>query len=269
MGRCTVSRVEPELREVSVVSYTKMAVVYDLLMEDAPYDEWEQFTKVMFHRFGTNIKKVADLGCGTGQITSRLAQNGFSMTGIDYSADMLAYAKENAEKNQLNIEWFQQDLRSLAGFQQLDAAISFCDVINYITDKDELNNVFSRVNKLLRMEGLFLFDIHSMHHVENDLKGQTFAEIYEDISYIWLCQPGETAGDIYHDLTFFILDEQQYDRFDEEHHQRTYPLEIYRDLLQRNGLQIMGIFGDFSTESSAVDEADRLFIVCKKFEEAG
>ncbi|MDL4841475.1 class I SAM-dependent DNA methyltransferase [Aquibacillus rhizosphaerae] len=247
------------------MSYTKMAFVYDVLMEDAPYEKWEQFADAMFKKFGNNITSVADLGCGTGQVTRRLAKTGYQVLGVDYSEDMLAYAQQAAAEENLLIQWFHQDLRELNGFKNLDAVVSFCDVINYITDLNELEVVFKNVNHMLNSDGLFLFDVHSMDHIENNLKEQTFAEIYDDLSYVWLCQAGESLGEVYHDLTFFVLDEEQYERFDETHHQRTYPINTYRELLKKSGFIMKGLYADFSTKETSYSSDDqRLFFVCQK-----
>ncbi|SDK52910.1 class I SAM-dependent DNA methyltransferase [Sediminibacillus albus] len=251
------------------MSYAKLAFVYDLLMEDAPYDEWAAFAQSMFSGQNDNVRSIIDLGCGTGQITKRLSKSGYKMTGIDNSEEMLSLAKHSAAEEQQNIEWFHADLRKMKGFHSFDAAISFCDVINYITDEESLSTVFGNINRTLKHHGLFLFDIHSLNHVEEDLAGQTFAEIYEDISYVWLCQPGAEAGEVYHDLTFFVLDkEDKYQRFDERHHQRTFPLAVYQRLLKEQGFEISGVYGDFSVSPLTTEKAERIFLACKKIEEA-
>ncbi|WP_077621442.1 class I SAM-dependent DNA methyltransferase [Sediminibacillus massiliensis] len=251
------------------MSYAKMAQVYDLLMEDAPYEQWKQFAEAMFAKQGSPVESVVDLGCGTGQITRRLAREGYRMIGIDNSGEMLTQAQAETSAEGLRIDWLQMDVRDLQGFSPKDAAISFCDVINYITDTEDLKKVFRNVNHLLKKGGLFLFDVHSMDHFERDLKGQTFAEIYDDISYVWMCEPGEAPGDLYHDLTFFVQDEKQkYERFDERHHQRTHYVDLYKKFLEAEGFQIEGIYGDFSTAiSPCPDEEERVFFSCKKIEE--
>ncbi|SDN00914.1 class I SAM-dependent DNA methyltransferase [Sediminibacillus halophilus] len=250
------------------MSYAKLAMVYDLLMEDAPYDEWTAFAEKMFGRYAKSIGKVADLGCGTGQITRRLANAGYRMTGIDNSEEMLAYARSAAEEAGQQIQWYQADLTELSGFSQFDAAISFCDVINYITDEQSLRKAFANVNRMLSPKGLFLFDTHSIEHIEHDMKGETFAEIYNDISYVWLCQPGEKQGEVFHDLTFFIQEaDQRYQRFDEQHHQRTFPVNQYRELLKDAGFVIRGVYGDFSDEPLEESQAERVFFVCEKKKE--
>ncbi|WP_053219104.1 class I SAM-dependent DNA methyltransferase [Virgibacillus senegalensis] len=250
------------------MSYAQLAFVYDLLMEDAPYEEWTTFAKTMFSTYSKSVHTIADLGCGTGQITRRLSHAGYQMTGIDNSEEMLAYARHAAEDIDEKIQWYHADLTELSGFPQFDAAVSFCDVINYITDEQSLYKVFANVNQLLVPQGLFLFDIHSVEHIENDMKGETFAEIYDDISYVWLCQPGDHQGEVFHDLTFFIQQEDnRYQRFDEQHHQRTFPVEQYTKLLRATGFHVRGVFGDFSADSLYDRQAERIFFVCIKEEE--
>src|SRR5699024_11671411 len=91
---------------------------------------------------------------------------GYNMIGIDYSSDMLAYAEQKAHDKKLPIHWLHQDLRELKGLSNLDAAVSYCDVINYITEDKDLEIVFQRVADSLSNGVLFLFYINSLHHVE-------------------------------------------------------------------------------------------------------
>ena len=63
------------------MAYESFAQVYDQFMEDTPYDSWTEYLKEIFKKHNlihsTNI--IADLGCGTGNMTERLAENGFDM----------------------------------------------------------------------------------------------------------------------------------------------------------------------------------------------
>src|SRR5690625_3828489 len=97
------------------MTYQNLATVYDYFMEGAPYDDWVHFAKKAFKTYGKNIHSVVDLGCGTGEISIRLRKNGFDMTGIDLSADMLAIAEEKARSQNISIQWMKQDIVSLQG----------------------------------------------------------------------------------------------------------------------------------------------------------
>ncbi|WP_284140461.1 MULTISPECIES: class I SAM-dependent methyltransferase [unclassified Virgibacillus] len=247
------------------MAYERMANIYDQFMKDAPYDDWVSFTEEFIARSPLKVTSILDLGCGTGEIALRLAQKGYAVTGVDYSADMLSIAEQKANDQHLDIHWVHQDLRALDGFTMVDVAVCYCDVVNYITTTEELEQVFGRVSKALRPGGLFLFDVHSLFHVEHNLVNQTFADIDEESSYIWFCSEGDEKGSMYHDLTFFMQDGSQYTRFDEAHYQRTYSMDVYTALLQQAGFEINQITADFSLENKKIDEkAARLFFIAEK-----
>ncbi|OZU89908.1 SAM-dependent methyltransferase [Virgibacillus indicus] len=247
------------------MAYQQMAYLYDKLMEEAPYDQWLNFTLEAFRNHGKNINTVADLGCGTGVITSRLANEGYRLTGVDYSADMLTYAEHTANEQNVSVQWLKQDLRELQGLENFDAAVSYCDVINYITAEAELEGAFNNIANILKAGGLFLFDVHSLFHVQHNFINQTFADVMEDTSYIWFCMEGDHLGEMYHDLTFFSLDGDKYSRFDEFHHQRTYPITFYIELLKKAGFENIKVYADFSTKEETIqEEAERIFFRATK-----
>lgn len=249
------------------MAYFKLAYIYDLLMEDAPYDEWEEFILDNIKKHHPQAKKVLDLGCGTGEMSNRLASKGFSVTGIDYSEDMLAYAQAETEAQNLSVSYLHQDMRSLEGLALFDVVISICDVMNYLTDETDIKKTLENIAHVLKDDGIFLFDVHSVKHFKENMVNQTFSEIYDDISYIWFCEEGQYENEVIHDLTFFMEKEGEnlYERFDEIHYQRTFPIKTYRRLISEVGLEIIGIFTDFSKiENKNPESGNRIFFVCKK-----
>src|SRR5688572_17542060 len=122
------------------MSYNRFAAVYDALMQDAPYDEWEAYLQ-------KEVKggSLLDIGCGTGELAVRFARAGFEVTGIDLSDDMLAIAHEKVEENGYNIPLFQQDMRELDGIGMFDTAVIFCDSLNYLAAADDVKQTFQSV----------------------------------------------------------------------------------------------------------------------------
>ncbi|QHT47223.1 class I SAM-dependent methyltransferase [Bacillus sp. SB49] len=237
-----------------------MAQVYDRLMEDAPYDRWVEFTDRMLKKFHPKAAAIIDLGCGTGEITHRLHKRGYHMTGIDLSSDMLTIAQQKDPK--APIAWHRQDMTSLSGFHDVDCIISYCDVINYVTEEDAVKDSFRHIHEALGKDGLFLFDVHSIEHIQQDLLGATFAEVYDDLSYVWFCDPGEKENSFVHDLTFFVQTNGLYNRFDEVHYQQGYQTEDLATWLKDAGFLLKGIYADFRKQPS--QEGDRLLFVCQK-----
>lgn len=245
------------------MAYQQMAHFYDRLMAHAPYDDWLAFTLEAFRESCKKVETIADLGCGTGEITVMLAKAGFSATGVDYAEDMLAVAAHKAE--QVAIQWVCQDWRKLHGLPQMDAAVSYCDVVNYLTTEEELYQAFQHTADLLKPGGLFIFDVHSLSHVYNNLQDETFADVNDDASYIWFCSAGEEPGELHHELTFFARNGDKYERFDEYHHQRTYPIEFFLQLLTETGFENVKVCADFSLKNEiSAEEAERIFFIAEK-----
>lgn len=247
------------------MDYHRFASIYDQLMEHAPYEEWTNFTDHLIHLHPKNVKTIVDLGCGTGEITVRLATLGYEVTGVDLSSDMLTVATKKAEHANVGINWIQQDIRKLEGFSDIDVFVSYCDVLNYITEQEDLMSVFNRVYESLRPDGLFIFDIHSIHYVQRHLVDTTFADVTEQLAYIWECEQGDLQGEMYHHLTFFQKEAEKYIRFDELHHQQTYETKVYETLLKKSGFSKIQFYGDFLFENNFSEKnSDRIFIVAEK-----
>ena len=71
-------------------------------------------------RFGDDpVKTIADFGCGPGQYTTRLAQRGFHVTGIDFSENSLQYARKVAAEQGLTIDYH------LANYLEFDTGDRF------------------------------------------------------------------------------------------------------------------------------------------------
>ncbi len=59
--------------------------------------------------------KTIDIGCGEGFYSIYLAKRGFEVTGIDISSRAIEYAKENAMKHGVKINFLSMDIADLSG----------------------------------------------------------------------------------------------------------------------------------------------------------
>ena len=74
-------------------AYTSFAEVYDLFMDNVPYEEWADYLIDIFAENQVKDGILLDLGCGTGKLTRLFAKHGFDMIGVDNSMDMLEIAR--------------------------------------------------------------------------------------------------------------------------------------------------------------------------------
>ena len=165
--------------------YTNFAKVYDLFMDNVPYDKWVEQIKDILYKENIKDGLICDLGCGTGAITERLANLGYDMIGIDNSYDMLDVAMEKKYASGNDILYLCQDMREFELYGTVRAIISRCDSLNYIRELSELKEVFYWVNNYLDPNGLFIFDMNTEYKYQNILGDNTFAEVREQASFIW------------------------------------------------------------------------------------
>ncbi|WLR49911.1 class I SAM-dependent methyltransferase [Bacillus tianshenii] len=244
------------------MAYEGFAYLYDELMSDAPYDSWTEFVQKQANNYNIEGKRLLDLACGTGELSVRLAEKGWVVTGADLSEDMLAVAQQKAHMKHLPITFLKQDMAKLSQFEPFDIITIFCDSLNYLQTEEDVKETFSSVYENLTDNGLFLFDVHTVYKMKELFIGQTYASNDPAISFIWQCFEGETPLTVEHDLTFFVEDNGIYERFDETHVQRTYPEESYDEWLREAGFLVEKKVYDFHSEKH--DANERLFYVAKK-----
>ena len=153
-------------------AYEKFAQVYDLFMDNIDYEGWAEYVTDRLREYEITDGLVLELGCGTGTMTGLLAGKGYDMIGVDNSEEMLAEAMEKRVESGQDILYLLQDMQEFELYGTVRAVVSVCDSLNYITDRDELRHVFELVNNYLDPEGIFLFDMNTVHKYR-DLLGDT------------------------------------------------------------------------------------------------
>ncbi|MEI3349522.1 MAG: methyltransferase domain-containing protein [Clostridium sp.] len=83
-------------------AYAVFAEVYDMFMDNIPYEDWCGYLTSLLKEYGINDGLVLDLGCGTGTLTEVLAKEGYDMIGVDVSEDMLQKRSKNGQNPAAN-----------------------------------------------------------------------------------------------------------------------------------------------------------------------
>lgn len=244
------------------MAYTHLAQVYDVLMQDSPYDRWLAWVSDFWRQHG-QPGTVIDLGCGTGSIAIPLAKQGYTVYGVDLSSEMLAMAYEKANKEQVNVRWLEQDMSELDA-PKADSIISLCDSLSYVTNEEDVKRTFHRVFEHLQPGGYFLFDVHSPYKITHFFGDNTFTLVEEEIAYIWNCFCDPDRLEVEHQLTFFVRQNHgQFERLEESHVQRAYQPTQMLQWLREAGFADLKLTADFENLPPLL-ESERLFYVARR-----
>ena len=243
-------------------AYTSFASVYDLFMDNVPYEEWCAFLCKMLAQHGITDGPVLDLGCGTGKMTRLMSEQGYDMTGIDNAAEMLQIAA--MEPGEVPILYLLQDMQDLELDGCVRAVYSVCDCVNYVLDEEGLQQAFSRVHEYLEEDGVFIFDVNTSYKYTKLLAENTFAESRDEGSFIWDNYYDEEERINEYDLTLFILEgDELYRRYTETHYQRNYETETLLKLLKNAGFTDICVYDDY-TDAPLCETSERAVFVAKK-----
>ena len=205
-------------------SYSVLAKYYDRLMGDFDYDAYVEFIKDKLSGEG------ADIACGSGEITVRLAKAGCRMTGIDLSEEMLNVARDKARREGLDVKWVRQDIVQLELAHKVDFVTAVCDGFNYVP-QNRLGAVLDRIRANLKEGGTLVFDVSSEYKLRNILADNLFCEDYDDVTYIWQNTLKRDCVDM--DVDFFEKTQSGlYRRVEETHRQFIHTQEKIESILK-------------------------------------
>lgn len=242
-------------------AYSGFAEVYDLFMDNVPYEEWSHYLMQILKNNGITDGLVLDLGCGTGKITRLLSKAGYDMIGVDISEEMLSIAREQESED---ILYLHQDMRDFELYGTVKAVVSICDSMNYITEEEDLLTVFRLVNNYLDPGGIFVFDLNTIYKYKEILGETTICENREEESFIWDNYYDEEEQINEYDLTLFIKEEDgRYRKYEETHFQRGYTLERIKELIEASGLKWVQCYDAFS-EDAPGENSERVYVIARE-----
>lgn len=243
-------------------AYTGFAKVYDLFMDNIPYEEWCEYLVGILREYGIEDGLVLDLGCGTGRLTRLLADRGYDMIGADLSGDMLDLAME--ENREGKILYLQQDMREFELYGTVRAIVSICDSMNYLMEYEDLVQVLRLADNYLDPGGIFIFDMNTVYKYREILGEQTIAENRPEGSFIWDNYFDEEEKINEYDLTLFVREEDgRYQKFEETHFQKAYDIESVKEAVKEAGLKLVGVY-DAWTRNEPETECERVCFVVQE-----
>lgn len=136
------------------------ARAYDNLYRQKDYDgEVALLERVFGTYYPSGVRKILDLGCGTGNHAIRFAQRGYTVFGVDQSEEMLAVARTKAHNSSAPVRWICSSVEGFETAERFDAVIMMFAVLGYHTSNAAVLKALGTARRHLVSGGLFVCDV--------------------------------------------------------------------------------------------------------------
>ena len=238
-------------------AYANLAKWFEYLNDDCDYENWSQYLIEKLRAFPLSVG--LDVGCGGGWFTRAFQKQGYQMTGLDISPEMLDYAQEKALKKGIRSEYLLGDITSFRTPKKYDFATAINDCINYIP-KQKLSKAFKSVKAALKKGGIFLFDVSSERKIRLKIADTVCVDDRDDVTYMSFNKPEEDGVTM--DVTLFVKrTDGAFERLDERHRQYIYTETEIITALEESGFRVLSVEGHFGGDKAT---ADRLTFLAQR-----
>jgi SAM-dependent methyltransferase len=148
---------------MSMIFSKEYSDVYDDLYKEKDYDGECELIVNCIHNYSkipfNLVKSILDMGCGTGNHAIRLAEEGYEVTGVDVSDEMLNIAVSKTYYKDLPLDFIQSDIRTFNDGKKYDVIIMMFAVLGYQQSNEDVIAALKTVSKHLKEGGIFVCDL--------------------------------------------------------------------------------------------------------------
>ena len=224
-------------------AYKDLASSYDRLTSDVDYKSWVEFAQAILKKEGLSPRTVADLACGTGSATRILAEQGYRVTAVDLSEEMLTEAMDKCADLESMPTFVHQNLAQLHLPRAVDMAVCFLDSLDYILDPADCERAICRTYKALNPGGIFIFDVNTPEKLRA-MDGQVFLDEDDDVYCVWRGEFDEQTNICSYGMDLFQREGEVWHRSFEEHREYAYSIEQLTGFLKKAGFTKIEVYAD-------------------------
>jgi ubiquinone/menaquinone biosynthesis C-methylase UbiE len=238
-------------------AYSTLAEWFEYLNDDCDYEQWSQYLIKTLSAYP--LDTGLDVGCGGGYFTRALQRQGYQMTGMDVSAEMLDKAQRTAFSEGVRSEYILGDVSKGKIARKYSFVTAINDCFNYV-EKGRLKTALKNVYGALKKGGIFLFDVSSEKKFREKFIDAVNVDDRDDVTYFSFARlDGEIAT---LDVTLYVKGKDgKYERFDERHVQYVYTEAELSAALEEIGFTVLRVEGHLGENKSI---SDRLVFLVQK-----
>lgn len=181
--------------------------------------------------------RILDVACGNGRHTIELKKRGYNIDGLDFSSYLIGVAKKHAKQENLEINFYKQDIHKLNLKKKYNKIFLFFSDLRMIEPDETLKNI----TKIMEKNGVFLLDCDNVFRVISYLKENPKAPYKFDFIKMELSASGEHGNRGVKYYTFTEL----------------------KKIFNKNNLLVSAVYGNYDKEKLNINSR-RVIIIGKK-----
>jgi cyclopropane fatty-acyl-phospholipid synthase-like methyltransferase len=228
---------------------------YHLLYQERDEEEAEAFVRRFLGYLNLpQGSRICDLACGSGRHSRVMASLGYEVMGLDLSSNNIAQARAmGLENTQFRIH----DMRDAIPNGPYHMVVNLFTSFGYFETDGEHIRTLSHIADALGKTGIFAIDYLNIHHVRKHLiplsqfeRDGVHFEIRRSLSSQYIQK----------DIKIFEKDKS----ISFQERVRAFDLSDFSSMLEKVGMEIEEVFGDYDLTPFDKDKSPRLIIISRK-----
>lgn len=248
--------------------YTKLADIYDTIMQDVDYDLWADFIDAIILEHFREAKTILELACGTGSLSLSLDElECYAITATDKSGEMIAQARRKNRERLCNVTFRTMNFLDIDIDRTYDVVVSVFDSINYLHTPGEIQRFLAEAGKVLHSDSLLIFDFTTPENSRQAIRYLNNEEGYAPGNYRFFRKSIYDPKKQIHRNEFKIEklaadQERVLEQFREVHRQKVYTLTQMLNIIERSSFRLIAKYDGFDL-TEANEKSLRITMVLK------
>lgn len=252
------------------MAYNEFAYFYDGFNSAANYHRLFSYIKKTFRRYGIKKGIIADLGCGTGELSIMLAKNGYDLISVDISEEMLNVLQEklSMSKKHLPVLILNQDITALDFYGTVNGAVSTFDTFNHIPP-EKIEEVIKSAAFFMEKGSVFIFDVNTEFKHKNILADNMFEIKTDEAVCRWKNTyiENENKTHIEINIEYLKAEDENEKYFSEDFYEYSYSEEYLTALCEKYGLRVVQTADGESFKSVKENSQRIIFTAVKQYDQ--